>query len=51
MHFQFVHPLGESVGGRFPTADNQYGSTIRPSIWPVPPASPPYLSASEGIDI
>ena len=48
IHSRPVHPLGESVGGRFPTADDQHGFAVRSSVWPVPPASPPYLGANEG---
>ena len=42
VYFRPVHPLGESAGGHFPVADDQHGSTIRPYVWLVPPASPPY---------
>ena len=51
MHFQSVHPLGESTGSRFVAAVNQHGSAFRPSVWPIPPASPPYLGVSEGTDL
>ena len=50
-HFRLVHPLDESAGGRFPAVDGQHGSTVRPSVWPVPPASPPYPDTSEGTDL
>ena len=48
MHFRYVHPLDESAGSRFPAVDGQQGSTVWPSVWPVPPASPPYPGASKG---
>ena len=51
MHFRSIRSLGESAGDRFPAADYQHGSAVRPSVWPVPPASPPYLGASEGADL
>ena len=44
MHFLSVRPPGESAGG-------QHDSVVRPSVWPVPPALPPYLGASEGTDL
>ena len=48
MHFRFVFLLDESDGGRFLIVDGQHGSVIRPSVWPVPPALPPYPDANEG---
>ena len=51
MNFRSVHPLGESTWGHFPTADGQCGSTVWPSIWPVPLTSPPYLGTNEGTDL
>ena len=48
VHSRPVHPLGESVGGRFPTVDDWHDFVVQPSVWPVPPASPPYPGASEG---
>ena len=48
VHSRPVHPLGESVGGRFPVVDDQHGFAVRPYVWPVPPASPPYHGTSEG---
>ena len=51
MQFRSVHPLGESVGGRFPVVYGQHGSIVQPSVWHVPPASPPYPGASEGTDL
>ena len=51
MPFQSVRLPDEPAGGRFPTANGRHDSTTRPSIWHVPPASPPYPSASEGIGL
>ena len=51
MHFRSVHPLGEFEGSHFPTTDGQHGFVVRPSVWPVPSASPPYPGASEGTDL
>ena len=51
MHFRSVRPLGESTGGHFPAADGQHGSAVRPSVWPIPPTSPPYPDASDGTDL
>ena len=48
VHSRPVHPLGGSVGDRFPTAVYQHDFAVRPSVWPVPPASPPYPGANEG---
>ena len=48
MHFRSVHSLCDSVGGRFPIVDGQHGPAVRPSIWPIPLASPPYPGTSEG---
>ena len=50
LHFRPVHPLGESVGDRFLAVNGQHGSAVRPSVWHVPLASPPYPSANEGTD-
>ena len=49
IHSRPVHPLSESAGGRFLAVDYQHGFAIRPSVWPIPSALPPYLSASEGL--
>ena len=51
MDFRSVHPLGESPSGRFPAANGQHDSAVPPFIWHVPPASPPYLGASDGTDL
>ena len=51
MHFLSDRPPGESAGGCFLAADGQHGSAVRPSVWPDPPALPPYLSTSEGTDL
>ena len=51
VHFLPVHPQGEYAGGHFPATDDQHGSAIRPSVWPVPLASPPYPEASGGTDL
>ena len=51
MHFRSVRPPGEPTGGRFLAADGQHGSAIRPYVWLVPPALPPYPSVSEGIGL
>ena len=48
VHSHPVHPLGESAGARFSNADDQHGFAVQPSVWLVPPASPPYPGASEG---
>ena len=51
VHSWPVHPLGEFVGGHFLATDDQHGFAVRPSGWPVPPTSPPYPGASEGIGL
>ena len=51
MHFLSVRPPSEPAGDRFPTADGQHCLAIQPSAWSVPPALPPYPSASEGTDL
>ena len=51
MHFRSIRPPGESASDRFPAADGQHGSAIRPSAWHVPPAFPPYPGANKGIDL
>ena len=51
MHFRSVRLPDEPVGSCFPIADGQHDSTIRPFVWLVPPALPPYFGASEGIGL
>ena len=48
MHFLSVRLPNELVGGCFLVVDGRHSSTIRPSVWPVPPALPPYPDANEG---
>ena len=48
MHFRPVRLPDEPTGGRFLTIDGQHGSATRPSVWPAPPALPPYPDANEG---
>ena len=51
MHFQSIRLPDEPVGGHFPVTNGQHNSAIRPFVWLVPPALPPYPSASEGIGL
>ena len=48
MHFRSVRLPDEPASGHFLTANGQHGYAIRPSVWLVPPALPPYPDASEG---
>ena len=51
MHFRSVRFPDEPAGSRFPDADGQHDSAIRPSVWHVPPTLPPYPGANEGIGL
>ena len=51
MHFRSVRLPNEPIGGRFPTADGRHNSATQPSVWPAPPALPPYPGANEGIGL
>ena len=51
MHFQPNLLPDEPSCDRFLAANGQHGSAIQPSVWPVLPASSPYLDASEGTSL
>ena len=51
MHFLSVRLPNELAGGRFHAVDGRHDFATRPSVWPAPPALPPYPSANEGIGL
>ena len=51
--FRVVTPVSLQTGfagTHSPAASGSLGCVIWPSVWPVPPASPPSLSASKETD-